>query len=74
MKAAETSDEDMVAALSSIYSSRAVGKELQMDVDTHGHAQASTQEVGGCITGPASPDVHYFILHLPSAYPRPCGA
>jgi hypothetical protein len=45
MKAAESSEEDMVAALSSIYSNRAVGKELQMDVDTHGPAQASMQEV-----------------------------
>jgi hypothetical protein len=52
MKAAETSDDDMVAALSNIYSNRAVGKELQMDVDTHGHAQASTQEVG-CNTAQA---------------------
>jgi hypothetical protein len=45
MKAAEGSDEDMVGALSSIYSSRAVGKDVQMDIDTHGPAQASQQEV-----------------------------
>jgi hypothetical protein len=45
MKAAESSEEDMVAALSGIYSNRAVGKELQMDVDTHGPTQASMQEV-----------------------------
>ena len=49
MKAAESSDEDMVAALSSIYSNRAIGKELQMDVDSHGPAQASMQEVRGCL-------------------------
>jgi hypothetical protein len=52
MKAAESSDEDMVAALSSIYSNRAIGKELQMDVDSHGPAQASMQEVrGGLVWG-----------------------
>lgn len=45
LKAAEASDEDMVAALSSIYSNRAIGKELQVDVDTHGPAQISMQEV-----------------------------
>lgn len=69
MKAAETSDEDMVASLSSIYSSRAVGKELQMDVDAHGHAQASTQEVGDYSTG-----LVYSNPHLRSAYPKPVGA
>lgn len=45
LKASESSDEDMVAALSSIYSNRAMGKDLQMDVDAHGPAQASLQEV-----------------------------
>lgn len=47
MKAAERSEDDMVAALSSIYSNRAVGKELQLDVDAHGPAQAGMQEVRG---------------------------
>ena len=53
MKAAESSDEDMVAALSSIYSNRAIGKELQMDVDSHGPAQASMQEVRAHAASPA---------------------
>jgi hypothetical protein len=51
MKAAESSDEDMVAALSSIYSNRAIGKELQMDVDSHSPAQASMQEVRAVFCG-----------------------
>lgn len=47
MKASEVADEDMVAALSSIYSNRAAGKDLPLDIDTHGllAQHAGVQEV-----------------------------
>lgn len=73
MKAAESSDEDLVAALSSIYSNRAIGKELQMDVDSHGPAQASMQEVGAStaqhsIAWPDTAARHVRCQALPKAF------
>lgn len=45
LKAAEASDDDLLAALSNIYSNRANGKELQWDVEAHGPGHAGAQEV-----------------------------
>lgn len=56
-------DDDAVGSLSAIYSNRAVGKELAVDVDAHGPGQASIQEVCVCrcvcIGWPACGSCHY---------------